>query len=673
MAAEISACSSLELPQRISRTHPTEDQSDAPLPTPTSVSAALTAPPASPMFTQPPLEFPLPAVEFSLRELAACTRGFGPDAMLAMDWAGAVYRGCCHVGKGHVVARRGGGLQSEEPAKEAPRGSPDASQAVTERGASPADLCCCATCQELTATKCVNLRGGCARVKRWRYLPSSLPPPPSTSAAADATGSGSTSNEQGPTALDSMPSHTPEEAQSSGDVDSSVSAGREMMGRLAEAAALHTNLLPIVGFSCLEELLLVFRSNPSARSLEYALARDAMLCGAGSPSALSSWSARLSIARQMAGGLAHLHSHSFLHASLRPANVLLHAVGSTQRCSSQLPSHLSDHEKRWWRHLLRRKARAETAAQVRVQLADYGMPCQARDGQGLEGKSLGCVVFGDAKYLDPAFMGSGRPVWSVCPFAPAFFRPVAHAISYRLPYPRDCRRPSVARPAAFSSPIPSSIPSPIPSPISSPIPSPIPSSIPSPFPSPIPSPLPPPFLSPLAYPLPRRPFLPPSPSLSPVALSLSRRPFSFPLPSLPSPFISPVADPLSRRPSFLPSPILSPVALYLSRRLSSLPSPFPSPVAYPLSLETVIALPLSPPVTHLGALALAPKCLPVALRFSPPITHLGTFALAPKCLQVTLPFSPPISPYPTIPQFLLNQLSTCVVVTFSFFLFLFLT
>ncbi|CAI5986675.1 unnamed protein product [Closterium sp. NIES-65] len=501
MAAEISACSSLELPQRISRTHPTEDQSDAPLPTPTSVSAALTAPPASPMFTQPPLEFPLPAVEFSLRELAACTRGFGPDAMLAMDWAGAVYRGCCHVGKGHVVARRGGGLQSEEPAKEAPRGSPDASQAVTERGASPADLCCCATCQELTATKCVNLRGGCARVKRWRYLPSSLPPPPSTSAAADATGSGSTSNEQGPTALDSMPSHTPEEAQSSGDVDSF----------------------------------------------------NAMLCGAGSPSALSSWSARLSIARQMAGGLAHLHSHSFLHASLRSANVLLHAVGSTQRCSSQLPSHLSDHEKRWWRHLLRRKARAETAAQVRVQLADYGMPCR---------------------------LGTGKSV----PLRPRFFRPVAHAISYRLPYPRDCRRPSVARPAAFSSPIPSSIPSPIPSPISSPIPSPIPSSIPSPFPSPIPSPLPPPFLSPLAYPLPRRPFP------SPVALSLSRRPFSVTSPflfpvalppvalylsrrrsSLPSPFLSPVAYPLSCRPLSLPSPILSPVALSLSRRLSSLP------------------------------------------------------------------------------------------------------
>ncbi|CAI6007544.1 unnamed protein product [Closterium sp. NIES-65] len=269
--------------------------------------------------------------------------------------------------------------------------------------------------------------------------------------------------------------------------------------------------------------------------------------------------------------------------------------------------------------------------------------------------------------------GAGAAATNVCPFVPAFFRPVAHAISSRLPYPRDCRRPSVARPAAFSSPIPSSIPSPISSPISSPIPSPIPSSIPSPFPSPIPSPLPPPFLSPLAYPLLRRPFSPPSPFLSPAALSLSRRPFS-----VTSPFLFPVALALSRRPFSVTSPFLFPVALplvalYLSRRRSSLPSPFLSPVAYPLSLETVIALPLSPPVTHLGALALAPKCLPVALRFSPPITHLGTFALAPKCLQVTLPFSPPISPHPTIPQFSHNQLSTCVVVSFSFFVFLFLT
>ncbi|CAI5513299.1 unnamed protein product [Closterium sp. Naga37s-1] len=384
------------LKERVSRTHPTNEQSDAPVPTPTAVAATFTAPPASPAFTQPLLEFPLPAVEFSLRELAACTRGFSPDAMLAMDWAGAVYRGCCHVGKGHVG---GEGPHLEGPTKEAPRDS-------AKRAQSPADQCCCATCQELTATECVTLRGGCARVKRWRYLPSSLPPPPSTSAAADATGSRSTSSEQGPTASDSMPSHTPEQAQISGEVDSSVSAGREMMGRLAAAAASHMNLLPIVGFSCSEELLLVFRSNPSARSLEYALAR------AGSPSALSSWSARLSIARQIAGGLDHLHSHSFLHASLRPANVLLHAVGSTQRCSPQSPSHLSDREQRWWRHMLRRKARAESAAQVRVQLADYGMPCQARDGQGSEGKSLGCVVFGDAKYLDPAFMGSGRPVWA---------------------------------------------------------------------------------------------------------------------------------------------------------------------------------------------------------------------------------------------------------------------
>ncbi|CAI7799705.1 unnamed protein product [Closterium sp. NIES-54] len=402
VATESNACSSLELPQRVSRTHPTNEQAYAPVPTPTAVAATFTAPPASPAFTQPLLEFPLPAVEFSLRELAACTRGFSPDAMLAMDWAGAVYRGCCHVGKGHVG---GEGPHLEGPSKEAPRDS-------AKRAQSPADQCCCATCQELTATECVTLRGGCARVKRWRYLPSSLSPPPSTSAAAEAIGSRSTSSEQGPTASDSMPSHTPEQAQISGEVDSSVSAGREMMGRLAAAAASHMNLLPIVGFSCSEELLLVFRSNPSARSLEYALARGrifhAMLCGAGSPSALSSWSARLSIARQIAGGLDHLHSHSFLHASLRPANVLLHAVGSTQRCSPQSPSHLSDREQRWWRHMLRRKARAESAAQVRVQLADYGMPCQARGRQGSEGKGLGCVVFGDAKYLDPAFMGSGR-------------------------------------------------------------------------------------------------------------------------------------------------------------------------------------------------------------------------------------------------------------------------
>ncbi|CAI5526415.1 unnamed protein product [Closterium sp. Naga37s-1] len=407
MAAGTSTYSPLDLSLSESLTHRTEetqsDETQAPLPTQAVTTAALTAQnaaaaaltlPSSSSFlprnaaelSRPPLQFPLPAVEFSLRELAACTRGFGPDAMLALDWAGAVYRGCCHVGKGHVEGRPGGeGLHLEGPAKEAPRAS-------AKRAESPADQCCCATCQELTATECVTLRGGCARVKRWRYLPSSLPPPPpSVSAAADATGTGSMSNEQGPAASDSTPSYTPEAAQSSGEVqsggevDSSVSAGREMMGRLAATAASHPSLLPIVGFSCTEELLLVFRSHPSARSLEAALAR------AGSHSALSSWSARLSVVRQIAGGLSHLHSHSFLHASLRPANVLLLPAGSAQqqRCSPHLPSHLSDQEQRWWRHMLWRKARAEAAAQVRVQLADYGMPCQAGDGP---------VRFGPVRY-----------------------------------------------------------------------------------------------------------------------------------------------------------------------------------------------------------------------------------------------------------------------------------
>ncbi|CAI5458751.1 unnamed protein product [Closterium sp. Yama58-4] len=426
MAAGTNTRSSREFSLRESPTQHNESPVDAPLSAPASSSTAAldeaetVSPPSDGESPPQPLKFPLPAVEFSLRELAACTRGFGPDAMLAMDWAGAVYRGCCHVGKGHVGGRPGYGLHSDAPAAtEAPRGSSAVAQPVTKRAESPADLCCCATCQELTATDCVTLRGGCARVKRWRYLPSSLPPPPpSTSAAANATGS--TSNDQGAAASESMTSHTPEEAQSFGEVQSgeevhsSVSAGREMMGRLAEAAASHPRLLPIVGFSCTEELLLVFRSHPSALSLESALARDAMLCGAGSPSALSSWSSRLSVARQIAGGLAHLHAHSFLHASLRPANVLLLPTGSTgstgttQRCTPQPPNHLSEQEQRWWRHMLRRKARAEAAAQVRVQLADYGLPCQARDGPGSAGKSRGCVVFGDAKYLDPAFMGSGR-------------------------------------------------------------------------------------------------------------------------------------------------------------------------------------------------------------------------------------------------------------------------
>ncbi|CAI5930799.1 unnamed protein product [Closterium sp. NIES-65] len=242
-----------------------------------------------------------------------------------------------------------------------------------------------------------------------------------------------------------------------------------------------------------------------------------------------------------------------------------------------------------------------------------------------------------------------------CPFAPSFFRPVAHAISSRLPYPRDCRRTSVARPAAFSSPIPSSIPSPIPSPISSPIPSPIPSSIPSPFPSPIPSPLPPPFLSPLAYPLPRRPFSPLSPFLSPVALSLSRRPFS-----VTSPFLSPVALALSRRPFSVTSPFLfpvalPPVALKLSRRRSSLPSPFLSPVAYPLSrrplsLPSPILSPSkqsSPFLSPLPSPTSAPWRSPRNACPSPFVSPLPSPILAPSRSPRNACKSPFLSPLPS--------------------------
>ncbi|CAI5979021.1 unnamed protein product [Closterium sp. NIES-65] len=245
--------------------------------------------------------------------------------------------------------------------------------------------------------------------------------------------------------------------------------------------------------------------------------------------------------------------------------------------------------------------------------------------------------------------------FSVCPFAPSFFRPVAHAISSRLPYPRDCRRTSVARPAAFSSPIPSSIPSPIPSPISSPIPSPIPSSIPSPFPSPIPSPLPPPFLSPLAYPLPRRPFSPLSPFLSPVALSLSRRPFS-----VTSPFLSPVALALSRRPFSVTSPFLfpvalPPVALKLSRRRSSLPSPFLSPVAYPLSrrplsLPSPILSPSkqsSPFLSPLPSPTSAPWRSPRNACPSPFVSPLPSPILAPSRSPRNACKSPFLSPLPS--------------------------
>ncbi|CAI5465974.1 unnamed protein product [Closterium sp. Yama58-4] len=110
----------------------------------------------------------------------------------------------------------------------------------------------------------------------------------------------------------------------------------------------------------------------------------------------------------------------------------------------------------------------------------------------------------------------------------------------------------------------------------------------------------------------RRHFSLPSRVLSPVALSLSRCPFSLSLP-----FHPPVTLPLSRRLSSPPSPFLSPGALALSRFLSSLPSSH-------VALDAVVTFPLSPPVTHLGAFALSPKCLQVALCFSPPISQHPT-------------------------------------------------
>ncbi|CAI5468774.1 unnamed protein product [Closterium sp. Yama58-4] len=135
----------------------------------------------------------------------------------------------------------------------------------------------------------------------------------------------------------------------------------------------------------------------------------------------------------------------------------------------------------------------------------------------------------------------------------------------------------------------------------------------------------------------RRHFSLPSRVLSPVALSLSRCPFSLSLP-----FHPPVTLPLSRRLSSPPSPFLSPGALALSRFLSSLPSSH-------VALDAVVTFPLSPPVTHLGA-----------------------FALGPKCLQVALCFSPPISQHPTVPHVSLYQRSPCVHVSFSLFLFFYL-
>ncbi|GJP46703.1 hypothetical protein CLOM_g5955 [Closterium sp. NIES-68] len=419
-----------------------------------------------------------PPLEFAFCELALTTRGFGPDAMLSMDWAGAIYRGCCHVGRqpattGHAATATGtptakqtseiyvlskGESGTRELGKQEEGGAREDSAAALR--------CCCSACRELTSAECVALRGGCVRVKRWRYLPPStrssrsspsspsspsLPPSlsspssPSSPAltsttAADVAGTRSGSRSGGrvaratqgrrnapavPAASAAVHPTLPHAAQQQGPVTQggavtqgavthrgAVTQGavphageRDLMGSLAAAAA-HPNLLPVLGFSCVEELLLVFRANPSAHSLESAVARDAMLSGAGSPSSLSSWSARLAVTRQIASGLSHLHAHGFLHGSLHPSNVLLSA--STHFRNPHLPDHLSAYEQRWWRHMLRREARAEAAAQIRVQLADYGLPWHARDGPGSAGKRLGCIIFGSARYVDPAFMGSGR-------------------------------------------------------------------------------------------------------------------------------------------------------------------------------------------------------------------------------------------------------------------------
>ncbi|GJP36206.1 hypothetical protein CLOM_g20727 [Closterium sp. NIES-68] len=408
-----------------------------------------------------------PPLEFAFRELAFSTRGFGPDAMLSMDWAGAIYRGCCHVGRrpattGHAATATGtptakqtseiyvlskGESGTRELGKQEEGGAREDSVAALR--------CCCSACRELTSAECVALRGGCVRVKRWRYLPPSTrssrsspsspsppssppslsspsspsPPPLTSTTAADVAGTRSGSRSGGrvaratqgrrnapavPAASAAAHPTLPHAAQQQGPVTQGGAATqgavphageRELMGSLAAAAA-HPNLLPVLGFSCDEELLLVFRANLSAHSLESAVARDAMLSGAGSPSSLSSWSARLAVTRQIASGLSHLHAHGFLHGSLHPSNVLLSA--STHFQNPHLPDHLSAYEQRWWRHMLRREARAEAAAQIRVQLADYGLPWQARDGPGSAGKRLGCIIFGSARYVDPAFMGSGR-------------------------------------------------------------------------------------------------------------------------------------------------------------------------------------------------------------------------------------------------------------------------
>ncbi|CAI5464650.1 unnamed protein product [Closterium sp. Yama58-4] len=148
-----------------------------------------------------------------------------------------------------------------------------------------------------------------------------------------------------------------------------------------------------------------------------------------------------------------------------------------------------------------------------------------------------------------------------------------------------------------------------------------------------------------------------SPFLSPLPLPTSA-PSRSPRNACPSPFLSPLLPPTSapsrrpempaRRPSSLPSHYpprrLRARPEMPARRPSSLPSYHPPrhPPVAPKCL--LVALPLSPPTTHLGAFALAPKCLPVALRHSPSITHLGACALAPKCMPVA-PRSPLPTPY----------------------------
>ncbi|CAI5479056.1 unnamed protein product [Closterium sp. Yama58-4] len=264
---------------------------------------------------------------------------------------------------------------------------------------------------------------------------------------------------------------------------------------------------------------------------------------------------------------------------------------------------------------------------------------------------------------------------------------VALAISRRGPPLSSHRLAISSLPSrSLSSPVAFPLPSPFLSRrLSSPVAFPLPSAFLScRLSSPVAFPLPPPFLlsrrpsyfpiaflshhpsSPAALPSSRRLSLP-SLFLSPVALPSLPSPFSpVTLSSLPSPFLScrlslsrrlsspvaflsPIA--LSLLSPFLSHRPFSPVALHLSRREGETPARRPSFLpsithlgAFALAPKCLlVALPLSPPITHLGACALAPKCMPVALSFSPPITHVGAFALAPKCLLVDLPFSPPIT------------------------------